>query len=172
MSDCEASAILRQARRRSGLSQAQLAQRARTTQSVVSAYESGARQPSLPMLRRLVAATGLELETTVRRPRRASSRLRGPLGLRLRKLSDEVSRVAGMHGVTNLRVFGSVARGEETEDSDIDLLVDVGAGVGLLGLARCQHELEAILGAAVDIVPARDLKRGAALSAAADALPI
>lgn len=53
--------LLRKARKQAGLSQAELAQRAGVTQSVVSAYESGARQPSLPTLARLVEATGLAL---------------------------------------------------------------------------------------------------------------
>lgn len=55
-------ATLRRARREAGLSQVELARRAGVTQSVVSAYESGARQPSLPMLERLVNATGHDLE--------------------------------------------------------------------------------------------------------------
>jgi predicted nucleotidyltransferase len=60
--------------------------------------------------------------------------------------------------VTNLRVFGSVARGEDRPDSDVDLLVDLPPDMGLLGLGRVQEELEAILGARVDLVPASDLK--------------
>ena len=54
--------------------------------------------------------------------------------------------------------------GEETEESDLDLLVDVTPGVGLIGLARAQHELEELLGARVDLVPASDLKPGVAAS--------
>lgn len=58
---------LRQARLRAGVSQTELARRAAVTQSVISAYESGTRQPSVPVLERLVAATGLELELRVRK---------------------------------------------------------------------------------------------------------
>ena len=65
---------------------------------------------------------------------------------------------AAAHDVTNLRVFGSVARGEDRADSDVDLLVDLPSHMGLLGLGRVQAELEAILGAKVDLVPASDLK--------------
>ena len=54
------------------------------------------------------------------------------------------------HDVTNLRVFGSVARGEDRPDSDVDLLVDLPPHMGLLGLGRVQADLEAILGAKVD----------------------
>lgn len=60
-----ASELLRTVRKRAGLSQAALAERTGVTQSVVSAYESGARQPSLPTLGRLVEATGLALEVRV-----------------------------------------------------------------------------------------------------------
>ena len=139
------------------------------TQSVVSAYESSARQPSLPMLDRLVSATGLVLELQLRR---RGSRLKGPIGARLRARRNKVGQVAAAHGLMNLRVFGSVARGEETEDSDLDLLVDVSPGVSLIGLARAQRELEELLGARVDLVPADDLKPGVAASVLAEAMPL
>ncbi len=60
--------------------------------------------------------------------------------------------------MTNLRVFGSVARGDDRSDSDVDLLVDLWPQMGLLGLRRVQADLDAILGAKVDLVPASDLK--------------
>ena len=75
-----ASRALHEARRRAGLSQTELARSAGVTQSVISAYESGARQPSLPVLEKLVAATGLELELRIRRSPPTLDRLTGPLG--------------------------------------------------------------------------------------------
>jgi predicted nucleotidyltransferase len=152
-----------------GLSQAELARRAGVTQSVVSAYESAARQPSLPMLDRLVSATGLELELRVHR---RASRLKGPIGERLWACRNRVKRLAADRGLSNLRVFGSVARGEETEDSDLDLLVDVAPGVGLIGLARAQHDLEKLVGVPVDLIPASDLKPGVAASVLVTAMPL
>ena len=65
---------------------------------------------------------------------------------------------AAAHDVTNLRVFGSVARGQDRPDSDVDLLADLPPGMGLLGLGRVQADLEAILGSRVDLIPAGDLK--------------
>jgi uncharacterized protein len=65
---------------------------------------------------------------------------------------------AAAHDVSNLRVFGSVARGEDRPGSDVDLLVDLPPDMGLLGLGRVQAELEAILRTKVDLVPAGDLK--------------
>ncbi|MEO7373736.1 MAG: nucleotidyltransferase domain-containing protein [Terrimesophilobacter sp.] len=44
-----------------------------------------------------------------------------------------------VHGVSNVRVFGSVARGADTSDSDIDVLVDVSAGTGLFSLSRLEE---------------------------------
>jgi len=57
-------ATLREARRRAGLSQAALAERTGTSQATISAYETGAKQPSISTLTRLLAATGHSLEIT------------------------------------------------------------------------------------------------------------
>lgn len=159
-----AGSILRGARRQAGLSQVELARRAGVTQSVVSAYESGARQPSVPTLERLVAATGFELDIHLRR--RPSGM---PLAAAVRRHRRQIRQIAAAHGLGNVRVFGSVARGEEMADSDVDLLVDVAPGVGLIELGRCQSELEALLGARVDLVPAADLKPGVAGEVLAEA---
>lgn len=142
------------------------------TQSVVSAYESGARQPSLPTLERLVRATGYDLSVTVDEARSATVGMRGPAAVRLINHSNQVRDIAAKYGLTNPRVFGSVARGEDSVDSDVDLLVDVAPGVGLVTLARAERDLEALLGVRVDLVPASDLKPGAAMSALADARPV
>lgn len=96
----------------------------------------------------------------------------GSLGERLARHSGQVSAVAGRYGLSNVRVFGSVSRSEDKADSDIDLLVDVRPGVGMLSLARCQRDLEALLGAPVDLVPAEDLKAGVAASVLLEAQPL
>lgn len=62
--------MLRAARRRAGATQREVACRAQVTQPVVAAYESGRRQPTLPMLEKLLAACGAELTLGLRRPRR------------------------------------------------------------------------------------------------------
>jgi len=153
-----AGAVLRTARKRAGLSQVELAERAGITQSVISAYESGRRQPSLPMLAALVEASGYELEVSVQEPPGNLGRLTGPVGRRVRQHHSDLVTAAAAHGVANLRVFGSVARGEDRADSDVDLLADIPAGMGLLGLGRVIDELEAVVGARVDLVPAGQLK--------------
>jgi len=155
-----AGAVLRDARRRAGLSQVELARRAGVTQSVISAYESGSRQPAVPTLAALVDAAGYELVMDLRQQPARLSKLSGPVGRRVRRRRDDLIAAAAAHGVQNLRVFGSVARGQDRPDSDVDLLADLPAGLSLSGLARVQAELEAIIGALVDLVPAQDLKPG------------
>ena len=155
-----AGALLRQARVGARLSQAELAARAGVTQSVISAYESGHRQPALGTLAALIEAAGYELVINVRRQPRRLSKLSGPIGQRVRRRRRDLIAAAAAHGVTNLRVFGSVARGTDRPDSDLDLLADLPPDMGLLGLGRVQAELEAIVGSQVDLVPAGDLKPG------------
>jgi predicted nucleotidyltransferase/DNA-binding XRE family transcriptional regulator len=151
--------LLREARRRAGLSQVELGRRAGVTQSVISAYESGRREPSVPVLLRLIGATGHSLEATlVPEPGPRAVPLSGVLGRRVHRLRHDIERIASAHGVANVRVFGSVARGVERPDSDIDLLVDLPQGAGLFALGRLRSELEQILGAAVDVVPSDGVK--------------
>jgi uncharacterized protein len=92
-----------------GLSQAELGARAGVTQSVISAYESGHRQPALPTLAALIDAAGYELAIDVRPQPRRLSKLSGPIGQRVRRRRQALTAAAAAHGVTNLRVFGSVA---------------------------------------------------------------
>ncbi|MGH3274804.1 MAG: helix-turn-helix domain-containing protein [Streptosporangiaceae bacterium] len=147
-----AGVLLRKARREAGLTQVELAARAGATQSVVSAYESGHRQPAIPTLARLVEAAGYELAVGIRRQPRRLDRLSGPVGRRVRRRRKDLVAAAAAYGVTNLRVFGSVARGQDRSDSDVDLLADLPAGMGLFGLGRVQAELEDIVGTRVDLV--------------------
>lgn len=150
--------LLREARTAAGLSQADVASRAGVTQSVISVYEAGRRQPSVPTLAALIAATGYELEIRIGTPRKGLRRLTGPIGLRLRRRRAEMIRIAAEHGVHVLGVFGSVARGEDRPDSDIDLLVELPEGMGMLGLGRVREALEDLLGCSVDLIPEADLK--------------
>lgn len=79
-----------------------------------------------------------------------------PLEL-LKERSAEIHRIAKKHGVTGLRVFGSVARGNARPDSDVDLLVEVGAETSPWFSAGLILDLEAILGRKVEVVTERAL---------------
>jgi predicted nucleotidyltransferase/DNA-binding XRE family transcriptional regulator len=167
-----AGALLRQARKRAGLSQVDLASRASVTQSVISAYESGQRQPSLPALARLIDAAGFELMLGFRRQPGRLRRLSGPVGRRVRRHREDLVAAAAAYGVGNLRVFGSVARGEDRADSDVDLLADFPPGLSLFGLGRLEADLEGILGTRVDLIPAADLKPGVRERVKSDLIPL
>jgi predicted nucleotidyltransferase len=126
----------------------------------------------MPVLERLVRAAGSELDVSLRDVEAAASERSGPVARRLFQHGEKIRDVVSRHGLSNPRVFGSVARGQDTLDSDLDILIDVGSGVGLLTLARCERDLEALLGVRVDLVPADDLKPAVASSVLAEARPL
>jgi uncharacterized protein len=64
---------------------------------------------------------------------------------------DAIREVTQRNGVRNVRVFGSVVRGSDTHNSDLDLLVDPGPQTSLMDIATIQLELQAILGVKVDV---------------------
>ncbi len=111
------------------------------------------------MLRKLVEATGHTLVVeAVPSPGQQLGLPDTPLGRRLRRRRKAVVQCAASRGASNVRVFGSVARGEDTEASDIDLLVDLAPDVGLVGLSALSRELSDLLGTSVDVVPTEALK--------------
>lgn len=83
---------------------------------------------------------------------------RSKLGARLAARRDRVIEIVRRHGADNVVVFGSVARGDDDEKSDIDLMVDIPDDMDLFTLAQMEHEVSAELGVPVDLVPARLLK--------------
>lgn len=70
---------------------------------------------------------------------------------------SSIKRIAKEHGATNLRVFGSYARGEAGPASDLDLLIDLEAGRDLLDLIGLKQDLEEIIGREVDVVTEKSL---------------
>jgi predicted nucleotidyltransferase len=77
----------------------------------------------------------------------------------LRNRREEILRVADQYGARRIRVFGSVARGEADERSDIDFLVDLESGRSLLDLGGLLMDLQDLLGRRVDVVTERGLKQ-------------
>jgi predicted nucleotidyltransferase len=65
---------------------------------------------------------------------------------------QEILRLAASRGMCNVRVFGSFARGEATDKSDIDFLVDVEAGRSLLDVIGLWLDLEELIGRKVDLI--------------------
>lgn len=165
--------MIRQGRCRAGLSQTELARRAGVSQPVVSAYEGGRREPGFQMLRKLIEASGHQLTITLTPAAGAKPGLPDtPMGRRLRRHRRALIDAAGRRKAGNLRVFGSVARGEDTPSSDIDLLVDLEEGVGLVELIALEQDLAALLGADVDLVPASSLKPALRDRVLAEAIPL
>ncbi len=76
----------------------------------------------------------------------------------LKEKREEILKIAAKHGARNVRVFGSVARGEADPESDIDLLVDMEPGRSLLDLGGLLMDLRELLGREVDVVTERGLK--------------
>ena len=69
----------------------------------------------------------------------------------------EILQVAAQHGARNVRVFGSAARGESTDESDIDLLVDLEPGRSLLDHSALLQDLQDLLGRKVGVLTERSI---------------
>jgi predicted nucleotidyltransferase len=70
----------------------------------------------------------------------------------LKDKRDEVLRIAASYGARNVRILGSLARGEAGPDSDIDILVNLDSGRSLLDIIALKQDLEDLLGCEVDVV--------------------
>lgn len=121
------------------MTQEELARRSDVRQPNIAAYESGTRTPSKKMLDRLLSAA-------IPRPSWVLAQHRG-----------EVLAMAAANRARNVRVFGSIARGEDTPDSDIDLLVSFDEGADVFDQAALSCELEDLLGRRIDVVSERAL---------------
>lgn len=99
------------------MSQRALATVAGVPQSLIAKIESGSRQPSIPTLTRLIEASGFTMETQLSNAVRPS--------ILLATFREKLHELAIEYGISRVRVFGSVARGEDNAESDLDLLVDV-----------------------------------------------
>jgi len=76
----------------------------------------------------------------------------------LKEKRERILRLCAEHGARSVRVFGSVARGQADQESDVDFLVELDPGRTLLDLGGLQQELEGLLGRRVDVVTVRGLK--------------
>ena len=77
----------------------------------------------------------------------------------LREKRQEILDIAAKHGAYNVRIFGSVARGEADEHSDVDILVELAPGRSLFDLGGVLTDVENLLGCKVDVVTERGLRK-------------
>jgi predicted nucleotidyltransferase len=70
---------------------------------------------------------------------------------------EDIIRLSAQHGASNIRIFGSVSRGEESLESDIDLLVELEKGRSLLDLSGLTLDLQQLLGRKVDVLTEKSL---------------
>lgn len=146
----DAAALILEARRRAGLTQSVVAQRAGTSQSAIARYESRMCSPSVATLERVLHACGASLHlTTLPAP---ASDLNTTLANRVRSRRTEIHRILTRHGFHSPRLFGSVARGAADGSSDIDLVVTSVADLDLMELIRAKNALGALLDTEVDLV--------------------
>jgi predicted nucleotidyltransferase len=143
---------LRRERRAAGLTQVQLATRAGTSQSRISSYENGEVAPNRSTKVRLLRSTRI-------RPSQVIEEMR-----------DEILEIAEENGLRNVRVFGSIARREDTVKSDIDLLVTPGPKASLLDISAFLEGVRELTGFDVDVLSDRAVSKGSALSREAMAL--
>jgi hypothetical protein len=85
---------------------------------------------------------------------------------------EAIRQVVAAHRASNPRVFGSVAHGEDTESSDLDLLIDPDEGMSLFDMGAIIAELSELLGREVDVVSARAMPEAMRRRVLRDALPI
>ncbi|MCX6461236.1 MAG: nucleotidyltransferase domain-containing protein [Actinobacteria bacterium] len=82
----------------------------------------------------------------------------GELRDRVRQKADEIKALAQTHHANDIMVFGSVARGDDRADSDIDFLVEFNPGASILDQVHLELELRTLLQCDVDVVPRGGLK--------------
>ena len=90
----------------------------------------------------------------------------------LKTKRDEILRIARRHGVTRVHVFGSVARGEATADSDVDLLIEVEGPTPPWFPGGLVADLEALLGCRVDVVEQEALRGSVRARVLEEAVPL
>lgn len=90
----------------------------------------------------------------------------------LHEKREDILRVASKRGASNVRVFGSVARGEDDSKSDIDLLVDLEPGRSIFDLGGLLMNLQDLLGHKVDVVTERGLRERIRERVLKEAIPL
>jgi len=138
---------------------------------MVARYENGAASPTVRTLARLLRAAGHELKLSG--PSANPPVPNSPVAAQLREHRAEIHAAAAAVGAANVRVFGSIARGEETPESDVDLLVDFPAGErGLFPLLKLAAAIESMVGRPVDVAAVEVMAEPVRERALAEAIPL
>lgn len=95
-----------------------------------------------------------------------------PLAELIRARREDILRTAARHGAYNIRIFGSVARGDADGQSDLDLLVDLETGRSLFDLGGLLVDLEELLGYPVDVVTEKGLRDRIRSRVLSEAIPL
>lgn len=90
----------------------------------------------------------------------------------LRANREAIRRVVESHRARNARVFGSVVHGDDTEDSDLDLLIDPTPDTTLFDIGAIRHELLQLLGVPVDVLTPKALPEKFRAAVLAEAVPV
>ena len=85
---------------------------------------------------------------------------------------DDILSIAARHGARNVRVFGSVARGDAGPESDVDILVDMEPGRSLFDLGGLLYDLQTLLGVEVDVVTEKGLRPRIRAQVLQEAIPL
>lgn len=136
------------------MSQAQLARAAKIPQPNISAYENGRRRPGPEVLHRIAQALRVRPSDRIAQHREA------------------IHEVVTKHHASHPRLFGSVARREDTPDSDVDVLVDYTDEASFLDEIGLRLELTDLLGVEVDVVGADTLRGGFRTRVLHEAVPL
>ncbi len=90
----------------------------------------------------------------------------------LRTNREAIRQVVAAHRATNPRVFGSVVHGEDTDDSDLDILIDPTPDTTLFDIGAIRHELLELLGIPVDVLTPKALPEKFRATVLAEARPV
>ena len=90
----------------------------------------------------------------------------------LQSRRNDILSIAARYGARNVRVFGSVARGEARPDSDVDILVDMEPGRSLFDLGGLLFDLQTLLGVDVDVVTEKGLRQRIRTQVMQEAVPL
>lgn len=85
---------------------------------------------------------------------------------------DAIRCIVEAHRACNARVFGSVVHGDDTDDSDLDLLIDPTPDTTLMDIGAIRHELRKLLGVPVDVLTPQALPESFRVQVIAEAVPV